>query len=106
MPQKRNPISCEYIIAQARGVQALVPQLRALPGAELELLLGMPADALLAIAREAELPVRFYVAFGHPSLSYSLSSVLRRPRLAASLASGVLFGAANQRRRLAAASHR
>lgn len=25
MPQKRNPIACEYVIAQARGVQALVP---------------------------------------------------------------------------------
>lgn len=29
MPQKRNPISCEYIIAQARGVHALVPQILA-----------------------------------------------------------------------------
>ncbi len=29
MPQKRNPISCEYIIAQSRGVQALVPQMQA-----------------------------------------------------------------------------
>ncbi len=28
MPQKRNPISCEYIIAQSRGVQALVPQMQ------------------------------------------------------------------------------
>ena len=27
MPQKRNPITCEYIIAQAHGVQALVPQM-------------------------------------------------------------------------------
>jgi 3-carboxy-cis,cis-muconate cycloisomerase len=27
MPQKRNPIGCEYVIAQARGAQALVPQL-------------------------------------------------------------------------------
>ena len=25
MPQKRNPISCEYILAQSRGVHALVP---------------------------------------------------------------------------------
>jgi 3-carboxy-cis,cis-muconate cycloisomerase len=25
MPQKRNPIACEYVIAGARGVQALVP---------------------------------------------------------------------------------
>jgi 3-carboxy-cis,cis-muconate cycloisomerase len=27
MPQKRNPISCEYILAQSRGVHALVPQM-------------------------------------------------------------------------------
>jgi 3-carboxy-cis,cis-muconate cycloisomerase len=26
MPQKRNPIGCEYVIAQARAAQALVPQ--------------------------------------------------------------------------------
>ena len=29
MPQKRNPIACEYILAQARGVHALVPQVLA-----------------------------------------------------------------------------
>jgi 3-carboxy-cis,cis-muconate cycloisomerase len=29
MPQKRNPISCEYIVAQSRGVHALVPQMLA-----------------------------------------------------------------------------
>ena len=29
MPQKRNPIACEYVLAQARGVQALVPQMLA-----------------------------------------------------------------------------
>ncbi|WP_270937082.1 class-II fumarase/aspartase family protein [Falsiroseomonas oryzae] len=27
MPQKRNPIGCEYVIAQARAAQGLVPQL-------------------------------------------------------------------------------
>ncbi|HWL81779.1 MAG TPA: 3-carboxy-cis,cis-muconate cycloisomerase [Roseomonas sp.] len=27
MPQKRNPIGCEYVVAQAHGVQALVPQM-------------------------------------------------------------------------------
>jgi 3-carboxy-cis,cis-muconate cycloisomerase len=33
MPQKRNPIACEYVIAQARGVASLVPQmLHAMPG--------------------------------------------------------------------------
>ena len=29
MPQKRNPIACEYTMAQARGVHALVPQMLA-----------------------------------------------------------------------------
>jgi 3-carboxy-cis,cis-muconate cycloisomerase len=29
MPQKRNPIACEFILAQARGVHALVPQMLA-----------------------------------------------------------------------------
>jgi 3-carboxy-cis,cis-muconate cycloisomerase len=29
MPQKRNPIACEYILAQSRGVHALVPQMLA-----------------------------------------------------------------------------
>jgi 3-carboxy-cis,cis-muconate cycloisomerase len=29
MPQKRNPIACEYILAQGRGVHALVPQMLA-----------------------------------------------------------------------------
>ena len=29
MPQKRNPIACEYIVAQSRGVHALVPQMLA-----------------------------------------------------------------------------
>lgn len=29
MPQKRNPIACEYVQAQARGVQALAPQMLA-----------------------------------------------------------------------------
>jgi 3-carboxy-cis,cis-muconate cycloisomerase len=29
MPQKRNPIACDYVLAQARGVHALVPQMLA-----------------------------------------------------------------------------
>ncbi|HYZ33161.1 MAG TPA: 3-carboxy-cis,cis-muconate cycloisomerase [Crenalkalicoccus sp.] len=29
MPQKRNPIACEYVLAQSRGVHALVPQMLA-----------------------------------------------------------------------------
>ena len=36
MPQKRNPISCEYVLAQARGVHALVPQMLAAMAQDLE----------------------------------------------------------------------
>jgi 3-carboxy-cis,cis-muconate cycloisomerase len=36
MPQKRNPIACEYILAQARGVHALVPQMLAAMAHDLE----------------------------------------------------------------------
>jgi len=36
MPQKRNPIACEYVLAQARGVHALVPQMLAAMAQDLE----------------------------------------------------------------------
>ena len=36
MPQKRNPIACEYVLAQARGVHALVPQMLSAMAQDLE----------------------------------------------------------------------
>jgi 3-carboxy-cis,cis-muconate cycloisomerase len=36
MPQKRNPISCEYVLAQSRGVHALVPQMLSAMAQDLE----------------------------------------------------------------------
>ncbi|WP_135468123.1 3-carboxy-cis,cis-muconate cycloisomerase [Crenalkalicoccus roseus] len=36
MPQKRNPIACEYVLAQARGVHALVPQVLSAMAQDLE----------------------------------------------------------------------
>lgn len=36
MPQKRNPIACEYVLAQTRGVHALVPQMLAAMAADQE----------------------------------------------------------------------
>ncbi|WP_448625833.1 hypothetical protein [Geodermatophilus sp. URMC 64] len=68
--------------------------------AEVELLLGLPAAALLRLAAQRRAPVRFYVAYGTPGLAFKLSSALRRPRLAVTLARGVLLGAHNRRRRL------
>lgn len=70
---------------------------------ELELLLGLPARRLLDTARRDDVPVRFYVPYGRPGIGYPLSSTLRRPRLAASLATAVVRGRANRPARLAEA---
>ncbi|MBP0464773.1 3-carboxy-cis,cis-muconate cycloisomerase [Roseomonas sp. PWR1] len=56
MPQKRNPIACEYVLAQARGVHALVPQMLAAMAQDLERgtgpwqaeMLALPQAMLLA----------------------------------------------------------
>jgi proline dehydrogenase len=64
---------------------------------EAEVLLGLPVRRPLAVVARHHAPVRFYLAFGHPSLTYPLTAVLRRPRLAGTLAQGLLLGARNQR---------
>jgi hypothetical protein len=66
---------------------------------EAQLMLGLPAERVLAVAARHAVPVRCYVAYGHPSLVYSPRSALQRPRLAITLAQGVLLGSANQRLR-------
>lgn len=73
---------------------------------EAQFMLGLPARRVLAVAARHAVPVRFYVAYGHPSLVYSPRSALERPRLAFTLGQGALLGSANQwlrRRELAAA---
>jgi proline dehydrogenase len=67
---------------------------------EIELLLGLPARRPLAVAARHAVPVRFYLAYGHPSLVYSPGAVLRRTRLALPLAAGVSLGSWNQRLRV------
>ena len=64
---------------------------------EAEVLLGLPVRRPLAAAARHTAPVRFYLAFGQPSLTYPLTAVLRRPRLAVTLTQGLLLGAHNQR---------
>jgi 3-carboxy-cis,cis-muconate cycloisomerase len=49
MPQKRNPIACEYVLAQARGVHALVPQMLAAMAQDLERGTGPWQAELLAL---------------------------------------------------------
>jgi 3-carboxy-cis,cis-muconate cycloisomerase len=51
MPQKRNPISCEYIIAQSRGVHALVPQMLAAMAHDQERGTGPWQAELLAVGQ-------------------------------------------------------
>ncbi|MEO3470497.1 adenylosuccinate lyase family protein [Roseomonas sp. CAU 1739] len=61
MPQKRNPIACEYVLSQARGVHALVPQMLAGMAQDFERGTGPWQTELLA------LPQAFLL--GHGALS-------------------------------------
>lgn len=47
---------------------------------DLELLLGLPFEPALEVARGAGLPVRVYVPYGHASLRYGLGYLRRNPR--------------------------
>lgn len=47
---------------------------------DLELLIGLPFDASVAVARSAGVPVRVYVPYGHASLRYGLQFLRRNPR--------------------------
>lgn len=58
MPQKRNPIACEYVLAQSRGVHALVPQMLAAMAQDFERATGPWQAELLA------LPQAFLLAHG------------------------------------------
>jgi len=81
MPQKRNPIACEYILAQARGVHALVPQMLAAMAQDFERGTGPWQTELLA------LPQAFLLAHG---------AVVQ----ARFLAEGLIVDAARMRRNL------
>jgi 3-carboxy-cis,cis-muconate cycloisomerase len=83
MPQKRNPIACEYVIAQARGVQALVPLVMGAMAGEQERATGPWQAEPLAI------PQAFLLAHG----------ALDQARL---IAEGMVVDAARMRRNLAA----
>lgn len=82
MPQKRNPIACEYVIAQARGVQALVPLMMNAMAADQERATGPWQAEPLAI------PQAFLLAHG----------ALDQARL---IAEGMTVDAARMRRNLA-----
>jgi proline dehydrogenase len=50
--------------------------------AELELLLGLPMQGALHVARELEVPVRIYIPFGISWLPYAMLHVQKNPRVA------------------------
>jgi proline dehydrogenase len=49
--------------------------------AELELLPGLPRQAVMAVAEELHVPVRMYIPFGQAWMPYALGHVVRHPRL-------------------------
>jgi proline dehydrogenase len=60
----------------------------------LELLLGLPARSLIRVARELEIPVRFYVPYGEAWPPYQLSQVRQNPRIYWWFCRDLLFGCA------------
>jgi proline dehydrogenase len=46
---------------------------------ELELLYGLPVGSQVTLAREFDVPVRVYIAFGHAFLPYALGSLRKNP---------------------------
>ena len=47
---------------------------------DVELLLGLPFAPVVEVAREAGLPARVYIPYGHASLRYGLAYLRRNPR--------------------------
>lgn len=48
---------------------------------ELELLYGLPSRAVLKVARELAVPIRYYLPYGHAWLPYALRQARRDPRI-------------------------
>jgi proline dehydrogenase len=63
---------------------------------ELQLLLGLPAEASLAAARDldADIGVRVYVAYGTPHLPFAVRTMAKHPSVAFRLSAGLLKGTA------------
>ena len=61
--------------------EALGRLLKAKTPCELELLYGLPMGPALAAAREAGVPVRIYLPYGHGWLPYSISQVYKNPKI-------------------------
>jgi len=60
--------------------EALTRCKRAGSAVQLELFFGMPSGSMMALARELEVPVRFYVPFGDTLLIYAIRDLLANPQ--------------------------
>jgi proline dehydrogenase len=63
---------------------------------ELQLLLGLPAGASVAAAREADVGVRVYVSYRAGFLPYALKAMARRPSIALRLATDLVRGSSRE----------
>jgi len=72
--------------------EALRRLLAAGTSCEVELLLGLPMRRAMRVAREAGVPVRVYVPYGHASLPYRLSHARQDPRVVWWLCRDLLLG--------------
>jgi proline dehydrogenase len=59
---------------------------------EMELLHGLPSQAVLATAREMNLPVRVYVPYGHAWLPYCISQAQKNPTILWRTLKDAVFG--------------
>jgi proline dehydrogenase len=74
------------------AAEALSMLLDAGTPAEVQLLLGLPAEASLAAAREAQVGVRVYVPYGVPHLPYAVRTMAKHPSIALRLVAGLFRG--------------
>lgn len=74
----RVAIATHDPVLAAQGIGRL--QARGTP-CELELLYGLPRAAALRVAREAQVPVRYYLPYGHAWLPYALRQAAGDPRI-------------------------
>ena len=64
---------------------------------ELELLFGMPAGGMIALSKEMQTPLRFYVAYGENMLLYGIRHYLTNPRKLFRPQLGTVLGRANSK---------
>jgi proline dehydrogenase len=82
---------CETAVA-THDARLAREALRRLPGAELELLYGLPTAQPLRVAKELGTPVRVYVPYGHGYLPYALRQAGSKPRILWWLARDLVLG--------------